>query len=113
MFSGGSMKTRFQRLDKEGKKEVRKKYSGTKKGHVLAPVLNRLIIWGILSFICAGVIIYTIISEDYSKWMNISLGIIVALLIIFGVIFFVGQYKVRQDEYNRYIAYKDSKKVKK
>ena len=89
----------YQKLSKEEKKDVRMTFKKTNKGDNIIPILNRLVIEGIVCFIMAIIMTGAIIFFDYSLWL---IGLI-AVSVICGVIFILAQRSIRLREYNKFI----------
>ncbi len=98
----------YQKLTKEEKKNVVAAYKITNRGSQMYPVLNRLVIEGIICLILAIIMILAIIFFEYSVWLFALIGI----LIIAGLVFLIAQRKIRMKEYNRFmkLGYKNVKK---
>ncbi len=89
----------YQNLSKEEKKDVRQAFKKTNKGSDINPILNRLLIEGIICFVMAIIMIGAIVFYDYSLWL---IGLI-ALCVICGLIFILAQRSIRFREYNKFI----------
>ncbi len=90
----------FQELDYKSKLEVMKKYSNTSKGRELSKTLDRLLIESIVLFVSTILIIGAVFIVDWPKW---SLGV-AGMTLIAGIVFFVGQLKIRHKEYNKFLT---------
>ena len=90
----------FKELDYKSKIEVMKKYSKTNKGKGLASTLDRLLIEALILFVSTVLIIGAVIIADWPLW---TLGV-AGMTFIFGLIFFVGQYEIRNKEYNKFLS---------
>ena len=92
----------YNKLTKEEKKDIREKYAKTKKGNYLLPILNRLFIWGILSFLCAIILVVLTIINNY-PWYSwcAAIGLVIA-----GAVFVVNEHNIRIKEYNKVIQKK-------
>ena len=90
----------FKELDYKSKIEVMKKYSKTNKGKGLAGTLDRLLIEALILFVSTVLIIGAVIIADWPLW---TLGV-AGMTFIFGLIFFIGQYKIRNKEYNKFLS---------
>ena len=89
-------------------KEELKAYKKTKRGNKVYPLLNRLMIDGILCFLCSlFLIISTIIMHD-SAWFYF-LG---ALLFIAGIFFVLMSFKFKKEELVKMKQVKSNKKLK-
>ena len=88
----------YNELSKEAKKQLRIKYEGTKKGKNLTSTLNRLLIEGLFLIVCFIIIVIAIMIADLSGWY----WVVAILSLVFGVIFFVGQYILRMKEYSKF-----------
>jgi nucleoside recognition membrane protein YjiH len=90
----------FKELDYKSKIEVMKKYSKTNKCKGLASTLDRLLIEALILFVSTVLIIGAVIIADWPLW---TLGV-AGMTFIFGLIFFIGQYKIRNKEYNKFLS---------
>ena len=98
LYEGG-VGTMFKELDNKSKMEVMKKYSNTNKGKGLSMTLDRLFIESLVLFISTILIIIAVIISDFPLW---TLGI-AGITLIFGLIFFFAQHKIRIKEYNNFL----------
>jgi len=89
----------FKELDYKSKLEVMKKYANTNKGKGLALTLDRLLIESIVLFVSTILIIVAVIITDFPLW---TLGV-AGITLIFGLIFFLAQLKIRNKEYNNFL----------
>ncbi len=89
----------YKEMTKEERKDVRKAFKKTNKGSNLTPILNRLLIEGIVCFLMAIIMIGAIVIYHYSLWL---IGLI-AVLVICGIIFILAQRNIRIREYNKFI----------
>ena len=99
------IKTKYQRLSKEEKKDARTEFFSTPFGTSLKNKLNRLIIYSILLFLFG---IYLLIDSN-SKFLEIFYGIV---LLIISILFLIGRHNVIGKKVNDYIT-KDKDKKKK
>ena len=90
----------FKELDYKSKIEVMKKYAKTNKGKGLSSTLDRLLIEAIILFVSSILIIGAVIITDWPLW---TLGVS-GITFIFGLIFFIGQLKIRNKEYNKFLT---------
>ncbi len=97
----------YSEMSKEEKKDVRKTYKITNKGSELNPILNRLVIEGIVCFVMAIIMVCFIVFYEYSVWLFALVGI----LVIAGLVFLIAQRNIRIKEYNKFIkvGYKNVK----
>ena len=92
--------TMFQELDYKSKLVVMKKYAKSEKGKELTKSLDRLFIYSLIEFISTILIIGAVIFADWNKWW---LGV-AGIFLITGLVFFVGQLKIRHKEYNKFLT---------
>ena len=79
------------------KKEDIKKYRNTKRGNKIYPTINKLLIDGILCFICSiFLIVATMILKD-----GVVFYFMAAILICFGIYFIYTSNKIKKLEINR------------
>ena len=90
----------FKELDYKSKIEVMKKYAKTNKGKSLSSTLDRLLVEAIILFVSTVLIIGAVIITDWPLW---TLGV-AGMTFIFGLIFFIGQLKIRNKEYNKFLS---------
>ena len=90
----------FKELDYKSKVEVMKKYAKTNKGKGLSSTLDRLLIEAVILFVSSILIIGAVIITVWPLW---TLGV-AGMTFIFGLIFFIGQYKIRNKEYNKFLS---------
>ena len=90
----------FKELDYKSKVEVMKKYAKTNNGKCLSSTLDRLLIEAVILFVSSILIIGAVIITDWPLW---TLGV-AGMTFIFGLIFFIGQYKIRNKEYNKFLS---------
>lgn len=96
------MKTKYQTLSKEEKKEAVLKYYNTEQGKENKARFTRLLIIGILCIIWGIVIIIDTIIQDGALWEYIS-----AILVIgFGFVFLIGRAKIKARDVNNYLTKK-------
>ncbi len=98
----------YKDLDKKEKKELVLKYFNTPKGRKLLPILNRLVIEGIVLLISAVVILVYGFTTHLAWWYYTAM----VTCVIAGVIFLIVQYNIRMKEYNKTLNDKDIKKNK-
>ena len=92
------MKNKYQRMDKEEKQKLRKKYSKTTEGKGKIARLNRLFIIGVIGIVISiGLFISAIINNN-TVLDYISAGI----LLVFSIVFIIGSLNIRQKEYNKF-----------
>ena len=90
----------YKELAKSGKKELRKKYETSKRGKELVKILNRLFLEGVFLIICFVVIVGAIYIVDLSKWY----WIIAVITLVFGLVFLIGQFIIRRQEYDKFLG---------
>ncbi len=98
----------YNNLSKEEKKEVRNNYKKTKKGESLSATLNRLVIEGLFLLVCFVVIVGAILIYDLAWWY----WCFAVMTIIAGPVFLIAQYRIRMNEYNKYIQANNKYRVK-
>lgn len=76
------MKTKYQRMTKEEKKQLLKEYEQTEKGSYILKKLRNVMIVGILSYLYA---IYLIITSDSIAYY-ISAGVLLVIACIFIIL---------------------------
>ena len=86
---------RYKKLDNEKKKKVRDIFADSKKGRELKPILDRLLIESILSFICAFVMIIISIGKTFGWYY----WVLIVLLFVGGIVFYVQQFRIRKQQY--------------
>ncbi len=96
------IKTKYQRLNREEKKEAREKFYKTEFGQSLKPRFTRLLVVSILLFIYAIVLLLEAIIKHGSIWGYISSLII----FIFAIVFLIGRQKVISQKVNNYLIKK-------
>ena len=90
----------FQELDNKSKNIVMKKYAKSERGKELAKTLDRLFIYSLILFVSTVLVIGAVFVADWSKWW---FGV-AAIFLIAGLLFFVGQLKIRHKEYNKFLT---------
>jgi len=100
------LQTKFERLSKEEKKEAINGYYQTKKGQINKDRFFRLKLIGGICLIWSVYLVVDAFIRGYNIWNYIM----ATLLFIFGIIFFVGRYKVLCRDVNNYLINKQSKK---
>ena len=97
------LKTKYQRLNKEEKKEATLKYYQTKAGQENKLRFFRLLMLGILLIIYSfGLLIYNYMEKNNSLWDYIWC----AIIFIFGLVFIIGRYKIKIKKVNDYLTKK-------
>ena len=93
------MKNKYQRMNKEEKKNTQKFYFRTDKGKEMKKRLVRLNIFGI------GLVIFSIffmLSDYINKSVTWATYFFSISCLVFGIVFLVGAYKVRGRVLNNY-----------
>lgn len=99
------MKTKYQRMTKEEKKEIQEKYYKTEAGQAMKNRLIRLIITGTMGILFSIFLIYSNYTKDGNDiWQYILAGI----LLVASIIFIIGSINIRHKVLNKY-AIKNSK----
>lgn len=98
------MKTKYQRMTKEEKKDVVEQYKKTEKGAYLLSKLKNVLIIGVFSYLYS---IYMMITAE-NIWNYIGAG----SLFIAGCVFVVASIRLRRKYINQFAvrSYKKSKK---
>ena len=98
----------YQDLTDEEKKSLRFEYVKTQKGYEMIARLNRLVLEGLFCLVTFVVTICAIFILDLASWYWAFVG----LTLFCGILFLVGQYKIRMREYNKFYLgkYKNVKK---
>ena len=99
----------YQILTKDEKRSIKEKYRNTKRGAMMLPRLNRLIVEGLflLVFPVALIIVGLVTKEMY--WWMWTLAIVCLLV---GLVFLLGQYIIRINEYNNFLKNQNELKKK-
>ena len=99
----------YQILTKDEKRSTREKYRNTKRGAMMLPRLNRLVVEGLflIVFTIALLIVGFVTKEMY--WWMWTLAIVCLLV---GLVFIIGQYIIRTNEYNNYLKNQNELKKK-
>ena len=96
-------------LTKDEKKRIKEKYRASKRGEGMLPRLNRLIIEGLfLIFFAVAMICAGFITKELHWWM----WTLAAICLIVAILFLVGQYIIRTNEYNNYLKIQNELKKK-
>lgn len=99
------VKNKYQRLNKDERKEARLKYYETEIGKVNKGRFTRLLWFGILSFIYSGVLIMDTIINKHSPWNYCLAGV----MFIFALVFLIGREKIIIRNVNEYLIKKSKK----
>jgi len=96
-------------LTKEEKKSLKEKYRISKRGASMLPRLNRLVFEGLflIIFPIALLIVGFVTKEMY--WWMWTLTIVCFLA---GFVFLIGQFVIRNNEYNNFMKYQNELKKK-
>ena len=96
-------------LTKDEKKKLKEKYRISKRGAMMLPRLNRLIVEGLflVVFPIALLIVGFVTKEMY--WWMWTLAIVCILV---ALVFLIGQYIIRINEYNNYLRNQNELKKK-
>lgn len=100
------IKYKYQRLNKEEKKEIKNEFFATERGVELKQRFNRILIYS-FALILFGAILLT---EAIIKKDSIAEYIYSTLLIIFGIVFIIVRYNIMRRQVNTYLVTKDNKK---
>lgn len=101
------MKTKYERMTKEEKKELKEFYKKTSNGKVMCDRLMRVNIVGILLLLYA---VYSFVSHiDALKWSDYVISI---PIFIIGLVFLILSYRLKKKVLNQF-AIKNSSKSKK
>ena len=93
------MKNKYQRMNKEEKKQCKEFYYNTPKGKEMRKRLNRLTIIGIIGVLFS---IFLVISGYISEEIGWATWVMSAILLIFSIIFIVGAIRLRSQCLNQY-----------
>ncbi len=96
-------------LTKDEKKKLKEKYRISKRGAEMLPRLNRLIIEGLflIVFPIALLIVGFVTKEMY--WWMWTLAVV---CFVSAIVFLVGQFIIRNNEYNNFLKYQNELKKK-
>ena len=100
------MKTKYQTMSNQEKKDLKKAYRNTTQGKLVLKKLNSSLIMIILSFICS---IYLVV-DTYLNKRNTFYYFYAGALIVFALIFIIIYFKTRQRILNNYALKKQNKK---
>ncbi len=96
-------------LTKDEKKGIREKYRASKRGQGMLPRLNRLIIEGLfLILFSIAMIVAGFVTKELYWWMWTLAGI----CLFVGLVFLIGQYIIRSNEYNNFLKMQNELKKK-
>ena len=99
------MKNKYQRMNKEEKKQLKKEYRNTETGKNMYNRLTRLLITGAMGIVFSFYLVYSNITSDGNNiWQYIMAGI----LFIGSLIFLIGSLIIKGKVLNKY-AIKNSK----
>jgi len=96
-------------LTKEEKRSLKEKYRNSKRGAVMLPRLNRLIVEGIFLIIFPVALILVGLFTNELYWWMWTLAIVCLLV---GLVFLIGQYIIRTNEYNNVLKLQNELKKK-
>jgi len=96
-------------LTKEEKRSLKEKYRNSKRGAVMLPRLNRLIVEGIFLIIFPIALILVGLFTNELYWWMWTLAIVCLLV---GLVFLIGQYIIRTNEYNNVLKLQNELKKK-
>jgi len=96
-------------LTKEEKRSLKEKYRNSKRGAVMLPRLNRLIVEGIFLVIFPIALILVGLFTNELYWWMWTLAIVCLLV---GLVFLIGQYIIRTNEYNNVLKLQNELKKK-
>lgn len=92
------MKTKYQKLTKSEKKEIKETYYKTEDGKAMKNRLTRLLITGSMGIIFSIYLFYTNYKNDGNNiWEYILSGI----LLVASIIFIIGSYKIKHKVLNK------------
>ena len=100
------MKNKYQRMNKQEKKDIREKYYKTEDGKTMYNRLTSLLITGSMGIIFALYLTYSNYTKDGN---NIWEYLIAAILLIASIIFIIGSLKIKTKVLNKF-AIKNTKK---
>ena len=96
-------------LTKEEKRSLKEKYRNSKRGAVMLPRLNRLIVEGIFLVIFPIALILVGLFTKELYWWIWTLAIVCLFV---GLVFLIGQYIIRTNEYNNVLKMQNELKKK-
>ena len=101
------MKTRYQKLTKEEKKNIKNEYYNTEIGKTQKYRFIKLYIYGIMGLFISAYLIYDNLKTNY--FWEYSLA---GLLILASLFFIIGSYLIRRKSLNNYTLKKFRKSSK-
>jgi len=99
------MKNKYQRMNKEEKKNIKNKYYATTEGKAMHNRLIRLLIIGFMGILFGIYLIYSNYTQDGN---NIWQYILAGMLMVASLVFIIGSIKIKGKVLNKY-AIKNSK----
>lgn len=95
-------KYKYQRLSREEKKNAKKEFFATNTGMALKTRFNRIMFYSIV-LIAFGI---WLLIEAYLKNDSVAQYIYSIILIVCGILFFIGRYIIMLKQVNNYIVKK-------
>lgn len=92
------MKTKYQRMTKNEKKEIQDKYYKTENGKAMKNRLTRLLITGTMGILFSLYLFYTNYTNDGN---NIWEYILSSILLVASIIFIIGSFKIKYKVLNK------------
>jgi polyferredoxin len=89
----------YKNLSKEEKKAVKIGYLNTKKGDYILKKINRLLIYSII-YLILGIVLSILLYLDYFNKLFIILAV---ALFICSIVFYIGHYNLKMQQYCKYI----------
>lgn len=102
------MKKYYNTLNKENKTKIKQIYQEEYKNTDLQVRLVRLLIFALMGYITASVLLIDALLNQTSKTLNLTIAII---LFIISTVFIIGRFLVKQKVLNK-IAIKNKEKLK-
>lgn len=102
------MKKYYNTLNKENKTKIKQIYQEEYKNTDLQVRLVRLLIFALMGYITASVLLIDALLNQTSKALNLTIAII---LFIISTVFIIGRFLVKQKVLNK-IAIKNKEKLK-
>lgn len=96
------IKTKYQSLNRQERKDAREKFYETDFGKTLKPRFTRLLVVSVLLFIYAIVLFVEALIKHGSIWGYVSSIII----FIFAIVFLIGRQKIISQKVNNYLIKK-------
>lgn len=89
----------YKNLPKEEQKAVRDGYKNTKQGNLILKKINKLFIYSIIYFVLSIILCILLVLNVFNKWFII----VDVALFIGSIVFFIGHYNLKMQQYCKYI----------